>query len=187
MNGPSRVATETLLRLVATNRASERVFERRRHCRLMSDREVELAKFFKVTDARFVKNVVVTKQVRLADVALAETVKNRFANAFRAVADGVDDGIVLARELVCVRSVLERQLSARGDDATIRRDFERLAHWGIQLRRLRLVTVETRFAADIAHALRVRVRPPVGEDVLSLSVAKDAHQQRDRANPCESI
>src|SRR5688572_3933949 len=110
MHRARRVAAKTLLRLVAADRTSQRVFERRWHRRLMSDREVELAKFFEITDARFVKNVVVTKEVGLTNVALPETIKNWFADTPRAVGDAVDNGTAPVRKLIRIRSVLERQL-----------------------------------------------------------------------------
>jgi hypothetical protein len=121
----------------------------------MSDREVELPELLEITDACFVEQVVVPEQVRLPNVTLPKTVKDRFRDALVAIADCVNDRLALAREFVRVRSVFERQLSARGDDATVRRNLERLAHRRIQLRRLRLVTVDARFAAYVPNAVRV--------------------------------
>lgn len=91
MNGASRVATKALLRLFTTDRAAERIFERRRHGWLMPDGEVELPDLFKVTYARFVEGVVVPEQVSLPDVTLTKTIKDRLGNAFNAVTDGVND------------------------------------------------------------------------------------------------
>ena len=153
----------------------------------MPNRKVELADLFKVTHTRFVKNIVVPEQVGLPDVALPKTIKDRFGNTLGAVTDSVDNQLTLSRELIRKRSVLERQLSAGGDDATIRSDFERLAHRRIQLRRLRLVTLEARSAAYVAHALSVRIRPPIGENVLALSVSEHAHQEADHTNTGDSI
>src|SRR5690349_21776175 len=138
MNCSSRVTTKTLLRFLSSNRTPQRVIERRRHCWLMTDRKVEPAEFFEVTDTRFVKNIVMPEEICLAHVALSETVKDRIRNALRPVADGVDDRLTLSRKLVSVRSVLEGELATRGDDAAVRRNLERLGHRRIQLRRLRL-------------------------------------------------
>src|SRR5688500_15195760 len=115
MNRAGRVATKTLLRLLTSDRASQRVIKRRRHGRLMSDREIQFPKFFEITDARLVEDVVVSEEVGLADVALAKTIKDRLGNAISAVANSVDDRLALPRKLVRVRSVLERQLSAGRD------------------------------------------------------------------------
>src|SRR5262245_32303716 len=54
INRARRVATKTLLRLLADNRTSQRIFERRGHIRSVTDREIELAQLLKIADARFV-------------------------------------------------------------------------------------------------------------------------------------
>jgi len=148
----------------------------------MADREVEFAKLFEITDACFVKRVVAPEQIRLAHVALSETVKDRFSDALRAIADGVDNRLTPSRKLVRVRPVLERELAARGDDAAVRRDLERLGHRRIQLRGLSFMTLEAGFAADVANALRVQVRTPIGENVFPLSIAEGAQEKADNAN-----
>src|SRR6185503_13078045 len=153
----------------------------------MSDREIELAELFEVTDARLVEHIVVPEQIRLPDMSLSETIKNRFRNTAGAVAHGVDNGFALTREFVRVRSVFKRQPPAFGDDAAVGRDFERLAHRCAQLRRLCLVTLDAGFAADVANAVRLRVRTPVGENIVSLSISEDAHQQTDDARSDDSI
>ena len=154
---------------------------------MMSDCEVEFADLFEVTDARFVEDVVVSKEVSLADMALSKTVKNRPGNVVVAVANRIDNRLALARKLVRVRSVFECQRTATGDDATVRRDLERLRHWRIQLRRLCLMTVDARLAADVPNAVWVEVRSPVGEDVLVLSVTEDANQHADYTYTGDSI
>ena len=83
-----------------------------------------------------------------------------------------------ARKLVSVTSVLERQSSACGDDAAVRRDLQRLGHRRIQLRRLRLVTFDTCLIADVTNAVCVLVRSPLGENVVTLGVANDPPVRR---------
>jgi hypothetical protein len=121
----------------------------------MSNRDVELADLFKVTDTRLVKDVVVMKEICLADVSLAEAIKDRLAYALRTIADGIHNRLSLTRKLIGVRSILELQTAERINDATIRSDFQRLAHRRIQLRGLRRMTFDTRLIADIANTVRI--------------------------------
>src|SRR5688572_22375533 len=123
-----RVAAKALLRFLACDRASQRVFERRRYRRTMSDREIETAQLFEITHTRLVKHVVMSKEKRLSDVALSEAVQNRFGNVVSAVGNTIEDGVALARDRVGVRAVAKRQLAFRGHDTAIRCDFQRLAH-----------------------------------------------------------
>ena len=153
----------------------------------MPDREVELTKLLEIADARLVERIVVAEEISLAHVALSETVEDRFRDALGPVADSLDNRLSLLRELVRVRPVLEGKLASRRENAAVGRDFECLGHRRIQLRRLCLVTLETRFAADVANAVRLQVRTPIGKDVLALSVAEDAHQEADHANAGNSI
>src|SRR5262245_34605364 len=145
MNRAGRMATETLLRFFAADRSTQRIFERRWHCRLMSDCEVQLSDLFEVTDPCFVEDVVAPEEIGLAHVTLSKTVKDGRRDALRAVTDGIDNRLPLPRKLVRIRSVLEFQWPLRVDDTAVRRDLEGLAHRCSQLRRLRLVTLDARF------------------------------------------
>src|SRR5687767_10441675 len=121
----------------------------------MTNREIETAKFLEVAHARFVKHVVVSKQKRLPHVPLSETVENWFADTVFAVGNAVDDRLAFAREVVSVRTVAKRELALRGHDTTIRRDFQRLGHGRVQLRRLFGVTLDAGLIADVTNAARV--------------------------------
>src|SRR4051794_22897745 len=134
----------------------------------MTDREVERAKFLKIADACFIKKIVVTKHVSLTDVALSKAIKDRLRYAVRAVGNRVRDVLALPRELVSVLAVLECQATAFREDLAIRRDFQRLGHRCVHLRRFTLVTIEAGFVTDELDAARVCVRPPLGEERVRL-------------------
>ena len=170
---------ETLLRLVADDRASQRIFERRRHGSPVTDREIERAEFLKVADAGLVKNVVVTKHVGLTDMPLTKAVKDRFRDGVGTVGNCVRDVLTSSREFVSVVTVLERQAGACREDLAIRRDFQRLGHRRVHLRRLARVTIETRFVADKLETARVCVRPPLREKRIRLRAADKHNQSTD--------
>jgi hypothetical protein len=122
------MTTKTLLWFVAANRASERVFQRGRHVGSMTNREVELVEFLKIADTRFVKNVVVTKEICLAHMTLTEAIQDGRRNVFHTIGNRVGDFFCLAGELVSVVSVFESVTTARREYFAIRRDFERVGH-----------------------------------------------------------
>ena len=57
----------------------------------MADRETETAQLLEKTYACFVKQVVVAKEVSLAHVAFAKTVKDRRSDAVRSIRNRVDN------------------------------------------------------------------------------------------------
>jgi hypothetical protein len=57
----------------------------------MTDREVECAQLFEVTDAGFVKNVVAPEKISLTDVALTEAIQNRSCDGVLAVGNRVGE------------------------------------------------------------------------------------------------
>src|SRR5215213_99295 len=128
VNRARRVATKALLRLIADNRASQRILKRCRHGCPVTNREIELAKFLEVADPRLIKNIVVTEDVSLPDMALAKAIKDGLRDAVGAVRNRVRNVLALPREFVRVVAILKCQPTACSQDFTIRRDLQSLAH-----------------------------------------------------------
>src|SRR5687768_581280 len=170
VNSACRVAAKALLRLLASNHAAQCILERDGHCRLVTDSEIEFANLLEVTDACFVKHVLVAKQISLPDVALAETIKNRVRDRVYAVRNGVNNRLALTRNFVSVRTVAEGQLAARSYNSAIRRHFQCLGHRCMQLCCFLRVTINTSFVADETNATRIGVGPPFGEESVCLCV-----------------
>src|SRR5262245_40047063 len=94
----------------------------------MTNREVELIELLKITDTRFVKNVVVPEEIRLAHVPFTKAIQDRRRDIFDAIRHRVDDVLSLLSELVSVVSVFESETVACREDLAIRRDLECVGH-----------------------------------------------------------
>src|SRR5437870_13817874 len=94
----------------------------------MNDREIEALDFLIVTDATFIENSLMLKDIRLTSLALAKAVEDRFGNRFQAISYCVETAVSFAHNLISIGAVAKIQSRMRFQNLATFAGFQRATH-----------------------------------------------------------
>lgn len=152
-NRPRRMATETSLGRVFTERPTQRVYERQRNGMRMKNSEVEIPCLAIITDSAFVERAIVFQDECLTQLTLAKAKKDRRRQFLPPIGNNIRSLRAGARESIHIGSICETEIRLCFEARTVVARFGRACH---RVRRLHgrfvFVTLHTNLIANVASS-----------------------------------
>lgn len=166
------MASETTLSCFFGHRPAKPCFHRLWHRMGMNDGEIETLGFLIVADPTFEEHAVVPKDVSLASLALAKTVKDGFRNRVDSISNCVDAATSVPHNVIGIRAVSKTHSRVCLQNLTVGSWLQRSPHQvGRSLRSLAGVALRADAASHKTNTSQLASGPPPGQSPVLILTA----------------